>query len=71
MFRLGILFICIPFTIFAKDPPFEKFLTTHCVSCHGPKKEKGDLRIDTLARDFKAGIGLVVVCAVTRGSYRT
>jgi hypothetical protein len=56
MFRHGILFICIPFTIFANDPSFEKFLTTHCVSCHGPKKEKGDLRIDTLSRDFKAGM---------------
>ena len=56
MFRIGILFICIPFTFFAKDPSFEKFLTTHCVSCHGPKKEKGDLRIDTLSRDFKAGM---------------
>jgi len=56
MFRLGILFICIPFTIFANDSSFEKFLTTHCVSCHGPKKEKGDLRIDTLSRDFKAGM---------------
>jgi len=56
MFRHGVLFICIPFTIFANDPSFEKFLTTHCVSCHGPKKEKGDLRIDTLSRDFKAGM---------------
>ena len=56
MFRPGILFICMPFAILAKDPSFEKFLTTHCVSCHGPKKEKGDLRIDTLSRDFKAGM---------------
>ena len=56
MFRLGILFICMPFAILAKDPSFEKFLTIHCVSCHGPKKEKGDLRIDTLSRDFKAGM---------------
>ena len=36
--------------------PFDGFLTKHCVRCHGPKKEKGDLRIDTLSRDFKAGI---------------
>ena len=56
MIRLGILFICIPFAILANDPSFEKFLTTHCVSCHGPKKEKGDLRIDILSRDFKAGM---------------
>ena len=56
MFRPGILFICMPFALLAKDPSFEKFLTTYCVSCHGPKKEKGDLRIDTLSRDFKAGM---------------
>ncbi len=39
----------------ATDAPFEAFLTKHCVSCHGSKKEKGDLRIDTLSRDFKSG----------------
>ena len=56
MFRLGSLLICLPFPTFATNPSSEKFLTTHCVSCHGPKKEKGDLRIDTRARDFKAGM---------------
>ena len=35
--------------------PFETFLETHCVRCHGPEKEKGDLRIDQLSRDFKLG----------------
>ena len=35
--------------------PFEAFLETHCIGCHGPKKEKGDLRIDRLSRDFKLG----------------
>ena len=35
--------------------PFETFLTKHCVSCHGPDKTKGDLRIDKLSRDFKLG----------------
>jgi hypothetical protein len=56
MFRLGLLFICLPFATFAKDSSFEKFLTTHCVSSHGPKKEKRDLSIDNLSRDFKAGM---------------
>ncbi|MDB5333921.1 MAG: hypothetical protein JWP03_5072 [Phycisphaerales bacterium] len=28
------------------------FLDQHCVSCHGEKKQKGDLRVDTLALDF-------------------
>lgn len=35
--------------------PFDAFLEKHCISCHGPKKEKGDLRIDKLSRDFKLG----------------
>ncbi|QOV92484.1 DUF1592 domain-containing protein [Humisphaera borealis] len=35
--------------------PFEAFLDTHCVRCHGPDKEKGDLRIDRLSRDFTKG----------------
>ncbi len=28
------------------------FIATYCTSCHGEKKQKGDLRIDTLSRDF-------------------
>lgn len=39
----------------AEDSSFEAFLETHCISCHGPEKEKGDLRIDQLSRDFKLG----------------
>ena len=36
--------------------PFEAFLKKHCVRCHGPQKEEGDIRIDRLSRDFKAGL---------------
>jgi mono/diheme cytochrome c family protein len=35
--------------------PFDVFLETHCLACHGPEKEKGDLRVDQLSRDFKLG----------------
>lgn len=35
--------------------PFDAFLKAHCIRCHGPEKEKGDLRIDQLSRDFKVG----------------
>src|SRR4051794_27942265 len=35
--------------------PFEAFLEKHCIRCHGPEKEKGDLRFDQLSRDFKLG----------------
>ncbi|MHA3774139.1 DUF1592 domain-containing protein [Verrucomicrobiota bacterium sgz303538] len=30
----------------------QPFLQEHCVSCHGVKKQKGDLRLDTLKNDF-------------------
>ena len=33
------------------QPLFE----AHCVSCHGPKKEKGKLRLDTLEATIKGG----------------
>lgn len=36
--------------------PFEAFLEKHCLRCHGPRKEAGDLRVDRLSRDFKAGV---------------
>lgn len=39
----------------AKEP-FEGFLETHCVRCHGAKKSKGDLQLDELSRDFKSGL---------------
>jgi hypothetical protein len=35
--------------------PFEAFLEKHCIRCHGPMKEKGDVRVDRLSRDFKRG----------------
>ena len=37
------------------EEPFEAFLKTHCLRCHGPEKVKGDLRIDELSRDFQLG----------------
>ena len=27
-------------------------LGSHCIGCHGPEKEKGDIRFDTLSNDF-------------------
>ncbi|WP_205760916.1 DUF1592 domain-containing protein [Luteolibacter luteus] len=32
------------------------FLEEHCISCHGPEKQKGKLRLDTLSPDFHSPI---------------
>ncbi|MGN6548038.1 MAG: DUF1592 domain-containing protein [Aureliella sp.] len=36
--------------------PFEAFLEKHCVRCHGPQKEEGDIRFDRLSREFRSGV---------------
>ena len=38
------------------NEPFEAFLEKHCVRCHGPQKEEGNVRVDRLSRDFKMGV---------------
>jgi mono/diheme cytochrome c family protein len=37
------------------EDQWEAFLQTHCIRCHGPEKEEGDVRIDRLSRDFNLG----------------
>ena len=58
--RTMLSIICIllscPAGTFAAKPAFEMILQKYCVSCHGPKKSKGDLRLDQLSRDFKSGV---------------
>ncbi|MEQ9406548.1 MAG: DUF1592 domain-containing protein [Fuerstiella sp.] len=44
-----------PISVSAAEP-FEVFLEKHCVRCHGPEKEEGDIRFDRLSRDFKADL---------------
>ncbi len=34
------------------DTVVKPFFTEHCAKCHGEKKQKGDLRVDTLKIDF-------------------
>ena len=34
----------------------QPFITKHCVSCHGPEKQKGKLRLDTLGTDFTKSV---------------
>ena len=50
----GVLGVSGPDPVSAAEP-FEAFLTKHCVKCHGPKRAKGDVRVDTLSREFKTG----------------
>ncbi|MFT5401814.1 MAG: mono/diheme cytochrome c family protein [Verrucomicrobiales bacterium] len=55
-------FTCITFAwlfgaaIVSAAETLEPFLEKHCLRCHGPEKEKGELRIDQLSRVFKTGI---------------
>jgi hypothetical protein len=54
--RSCLLFACLVLaSAVLSAEPFDAFLETHCLRCHGPEKEKGDLRIDQLSRDFKLG----------------
>ena len=34
---------------------FNRFLSKHCTKCHGPKKQKGDTRLDTLSLNISDG----------------
>jgi mono/diheme cytochrome c family protein len=37
------------------DHAIGPFLNQHCIRCHGPEKQKGEFRVDTLSRDFIVG----------------
>ena len=39
---------CSALVAFASASDFTAFAEKHCIKCHGPEKQKGDLRIDTL-----------------------
>ena len=69
LLRLSFLLLCVsaliavPHATVAKAPTMADsyeavtgpYFTTYCISCHGPAKQKGNLRLDTLSRDFAAG----------------
>ncbi|MFT6241559.1 MAG: hypothetical protein ACJAQT_003658, partial [Akkermansiaceae bacterium] len=40
---------------FATSAQADSFFQDQCVKCHGPDKQKGDLRLDTLAPDLEIG----------------
>ncbi len=37
------------------DALITPFVESHCVKCHGEEKQKGDIRLDILGRDFSQG----------------
>jgi len=37
------------------DREIRPLLQTHCIECHGPKKQKGELRLDAKVHAFKGG----------------
>ncbi len=37
------------------EEPYEAFVSKYCIACHGPDQQEGELRIDTLSRDFALG----------------
>ena len=39
-------------TASADDAAVRQILSDHCFKCHGPKKQKSDVRLDTLSTDF-------------------
>ena len=41
-----------PMKLTAFPPEVHAVLTKHCFACHGGKKQKGDIRLDTLSIDF-------------------
>ena len=55
-FAKKLTFLCLASaTLVSAADRFDGFLKTHCVSCHGPDKQKGDLRVDRLSRNFQMG----------------
>ena len=52
----AVLTVCLALAgVVCASEPYDDFLKKHCIRCHGLEKEKGDLRIDMLSRDFKLG----------------
>jgi mono/diheme cytochrome c family protein len=54
-FRGGLLAATLGAAIAPAAEPFEPFLARHCARCHGPTEDEGDLRLDSLSRDFRSG----------------
>ena len=56
LIRFSIPMLLLASSALAAEPVFKEivtpFLKEHCVSCHGPDKQKGKLRLDTLTGNF-------------------
>lgn len=49
---LSLLFFCSPAQGDESLAALEPFLNQHCYGCHGPEKQKGDIRFDNLGKDL-------------------
>ena len=50
---LSLVFLCTPCGLLGSSlEKIKPFLENHCYDCHGVKKQKGDLRFDTLGDDL-------------------
>jgi hypothetical protein len=49
----SLLFFCSPAQGDESLAELEPFLNQHCYGCHGPEKQKGDIRFDNLGKDLK------------------
>ena len=59
MIKLGHISLCLLPSVVMCSPDFDEeirpLLEKHCFSCHGPEKQKGDLRLDSLDPDIVNG----------------
>jgi len=46
---------CVAADVVGFEKEIQPLLKKYCVSCHGPEKQKADLRLDTLSRDLVNG----------------
>lgn len=49
---LFLIFICLSASAADFGKTLKPFINKYCIDCHGPKKEKGDLRLDTLSTEI-------------------
>ncbi len=52
LITVAVLFLHLSASADEQLAQLEPFLKQHCFKCHGPEKQKGDIRLDTLGLDL-------------------